>query len=305
MREQGMSERWAGLGRRLHPKFSWQARNWSGICQTLRMRRSLAGLLLLISCVLFAVAISTWWMQQVAFSPSPNADMTYAILGDDDIRGEVATLIASADAGVIGTSTAQLREFVEQISRLDDGAALMGEFVSSAHSRIIGDNSEPVVITALEQYTIVRDERAALQADITVPVPEIGSLSVVNAVTWWLMVVTAAGGLLLLIVGLVTRPERGEFTYALAIGLAALSVTIIVFGYLLPVGPLTLLSDNTWMGVVPRLANRSRNTTLLLGLISAALAAGVFLGTSSLRQRRQKSTPLSVGRYRDEHSWSH
>ena len=44
-----------------------------GICQTLRMRRSLAGLLLLTSCVLFAVSISTWWMQQVAFSPSTDA----------------------------------------------------------------------------------------------------------------------------------------------------------------------------------------------------------------------------------------
>ena len=268
------------------------------------MRRSLAGLLLLISCVLFAVAISTWWMQQVAFSPSPDAGATYAILGDADIRGEVSTLIASADAGAIGTSTAQLREFVEQISRLDDGAALMSDFVSSAHARIIGDNSEPVVITAQEQYTIVRDERAALQSDITVPVPEIGSLSAVNTVSWWMMVVSAAGGLLLLIVGLVTRPERGEFTYALAVGMAALSVTIVVFGYLLPVGPLTALSDNTWMGVLPRLANRSRNTTLLLAVISAAMAGGVFLGTSSLRQRRQKSTPLSVGRYREQHSWS-
>ena len=268
------------------------------------MRRSLAGLLLLISCVLFAVAISTWWMQQVAFSPSSDASTTYAILSDADIRGEVATLIASADAGVIGTSTAQLREFVEEISQLDDGAALMGDFVSSAHARIIGDNSEPVVITAQEQYTIVRDERAALQPAITLPVPEVGSLSTVNTVTWWMMVVSAAGGLLLLIVGLVTRPERGEFTYALAVGMAVLSVLLVIFGYLIPVGPLTSLSDNTWMGVLPRLANHSRNTTLLLALISAALAGGVFLGTSSLRQRRQKSTPLSVGRYREQHSWS-
>ena len=268
------------------------------------MRRSLAGLLLLISCVLFAVATSTWWMQQVAFSPSADSGVAYSILGDADIRGEVATLIASADAGAIGTSTAQLREFVEQISRLDDGAALMGDFVSSAHARLIGDSNEPVVITALEQYTIVRDERAALQADITVPVPRVGGVATVATVSWWMMVVSAAGGLLLLIIGLVTRPERGEFTLAVAIGFATLAVLIVIFGYLIPVGPLTSFSDNTWMGVFPRLANRSRNTTLLLALISAALAAGIFLGTSSLRQRRQKSTPLSVGRYREQHSWS-
>ncbi len=268
------------------------------------MRRSLAGLILLISCVLFAVSISVWWLQRVAFSPSSDAGATHAILGDADIRGEVATLIATADAGAIGTSTAQLREFVEQISRLDDGAALMGGFVSSAHARLIGDTDSPVIITATEQYTIVRDERAAVSPDITLPVPRVGSVSLLNTVTWWLMAVTAAGGLLLLIVGFVTRPERGEFTFAIAVGMAVLSVAIVIFGYLLPVGPLTALSDNTWMAVFPRLANRSRNTTLLLSAMSAAIAGSVFLGTSSLRQRRQKSTPLSVGRYREQHSWS-
>ncbi len=268
------------------------------------MRRSLAGLILLISCVLFAVSISTWWMQQVAFSPSNDAGSTYSILGDADIRGEVATLIASADAGAIGTSTAQLREFIEQISRLNDGAALMGDFVGDAHARLIGDNNEPVIISALEQYTIVRDERAALASDITLPVPEVGGVSSVNSLTWWLMVVSAAGGLLLLIVGVVTRPERGELTFAIAVGMGTLSVLIVLFGYLIPVGPLTSFSDNTWMGVFPRLANRSRNTTLLLALMSAAIAGSVLLGTSGLRQRRQRSTPLSVGRYREQHSWS-
>lgn len=268
------------------------------------MRRSLAGLLLLISCVLFAVSISTWWMQNVAFSPTNDATATYAILGDDDIRGEVATLIASADAAVIGTSTAQLREFIEQISRLNDGAALMGDFVGDAHARLIGDSNDPVIITATEQYTIVRDERAALSPDLTLPVPAVGGVSTVNTVSWWLMVISAAGGLLLLIVGFVTRPERGEFTFAIAVGMGVLAVLLVIFGYLIPVGPLTSFSDNAWMSVFPQLANRSRNTTLLLAVISAAIAVAVLLGTSGFRQRRQRSTPLSVGRYREQHSWS-
>lgn len=268
------------------------------------MRRSLAGLLLLISCVLFAVSISMWWMQHVAFSPTNDAGATYSILGDADIRGEVATLIASADAGAIGTSTAQLREFIEQISRLDDGAALMGGFVGDAHARLIGESNTPVIITATEQYTIVRDERAALSPDLTLPVPEVGGVSLVNTVTWWLMMISAAGGLLLLIIGFVTRPERGEFTFAIAVGLGALSLLIVFFGYLIPVGPLTSLSDNAWIGVFPQLANRARNTTLLLAAMSAAVAGSVLLGTSGLRQRRQRSTPLSVGRYREQHSWS-
>jgi hypothetical protein len=260
--------------------------------------------LLLISCVLFAVSISAWWFHHVAFSPSAETTVTYAILGDEDIRGEIATLIATADADELGTSTAQLKEFIEQISRLDDGAALMNNFVSAAHGRLIGDHDEPVVITAQEQYTIVRDERAALAAEITLPVREVGSLAFISFISWWIALLASAGGLLMLVVGLVTRPERGEFTFAIAVGLGALAVLIIVFGYLVPIGPLTALSDTTWTGVFPRLANRSRNTTLLLGLFSGAVAGAVLLGTSGLRQRRQRSTPLSVGRYREQHSWS-
>jgi hypothetical protein len=268
------------------------------------MRRSLAGLLLLISCVLFAVSISTWWLQHVAFSPSTDAGVTYSILGDAEIRGDVATLIASADAGPLNTSTAQLKEFIEQISRLDDGAALMGNFVGAAHARLIGDHDDPVVITPVEQYTIVRDERAALAPELTLPVPQVGSVSFINSATSWIMIVSAAAGLLLLIAGLVTRPERGEFTFGLAVGFGALSILMVLFGYLVPVGPLTALSDNTWMGIFPRLANRSRNATLSLAVAAAVIGIAVMVGTTGLRQRRQKSTPLSVGRYREQHSWS-
>ena len=77
-----------------------------------------------------------------------------------------------------------------------------------------------------------------------------------------------------------------------------------LFGYVVPVGPLTALSDTTWMGVFPELALRSRNTTLIFAVLSAIVSAAVLLGTSGLRQRRQRSTPLSVGRYREQHSWS-
>lgn len=251
-----------------------------------------------------AVSISTWWFQQVAFTPSSDASVAYAILGDPDIRGDVATLIASADAAPLNVSTAQLKEFVEQISRLNDGAALMGGFVSDAHARIIGENDAPVIITPVEQYTILRDERAALSPDLTLPVPTVGSLSLINSASRSIMIVSAAAALLLFIAGLLTRPERGELTFALAVGFGVAGVGVILFGYLVPVGPLTGLSESTWMGVFPRLASKSRNTTLLFGIISIGIGVAIMFGTTSLRQRRQRSTPLSVGRYREQHAWS-
>jgi hypothetical protein len=44
--------------------------------------------------------------------------------------------------------------------------------------------------------------------------------------------------------------------------------------------------------------------TLGIAVVSLIVAAAITLGTTSVRQRRQWSTPLAVGRYRDDRSWS-
>ena len=111
-------------------------------------------------------------------------------------------------------------------------------------------------------------------------------------------------GLLLFVAGVVMRPERGEFSQAVAIGFAALAVLIVLFGYVVPAAVLPALSDNIWMGLFARLANDSLLQTLAIALLSIVLAVVITLGTSSMRQHRQWSTPLSVGRYRDDRSWS-
>ena len=58
------------------------------------------------------------------------------------------------------------------------------------------------------------------------------------------------------------------------------------------------------MGIFPRLANKSLGSTLLLGITSIVSGVIIMLGTTSLRQRRQRSTPLSVSRYREQQAWS-
>jgi hypothetical protein len=274
------------------------------ICQTLPVRRSLAGLLLIISAVLFAVSISAWWLQRVAFSPSAGTDTTLAILGDEAIRGEIATIVASATAPATSQSPTQLKEFIEDIARIPAGAALMTDFVSQAHQRLIGDRGEPVRINAEQQVQIVRDERVGEMDPITLPVQEVGALSVIDAIAGWIALGGALLGLLLLVAAVIIRPERGEFTLALAIGLAALAVSILLLGYVVPATMLPALSDSNWMGVFPRLANDSLLATIGIAVGALVLAAAITLGTSSLRQRRQWSTPLSVGRYRDDRSWS-
>ena len=117
-----------------------------------------------------------------------------------------------------------------------------------------------------------------------------------------------AVGLLLLaylLAGIFLRPERGEATFALGMFFASLAGSLLLLGYLVPLLVLPSFSDDPWMGVFPRLANHHRNLTLLLAVLSLVVAALIVFGTSGRRERRQHSTPLNVGRYRDERSWSH
>jgi hypothetical protein len=268
------------------------------------VRRSLAGLLLITATVLFAVSISMWWFQRVAFSPSTGTATTQAILHDPDIRAELATVIASGTATELSQSPTQLKEFIEQISQIPAGAALMSDVVSQAHARLIGQRSEPVKVTAEQQVQIVRDERVGEASPLTVPVQEVGALSLIDQLTTWVAIGSAVIGLVLLVIGIVMRPERGELTLAVGIGLATLAGLILLFGYIVPALMLPGLSSSTWMSVFPRLARESLFKTLGIAFVAIVLAAVVTIGSSSMRQRRQWSTPLSVTRYRDDRSWS-
>lgn len=254
--------------------------------------------------MLFALAISSWWMQRVAFSPSPDAASTRSILDDSDIRAEIATVIASADAPTLGQSPAQLKEFIEQIAALDAGGALMTDFVADAHARLIGDTDDAVQVSGPVQVTIVRDERVAEMPPVTIPVQEVGVLSIIDTAAGWTALVAAGLGLLCLIAGVIMRPEHGEARFALACGLGSLAVLMIVLGYLVPLTVLPALSDTTWIGVFPELANHHRTLTFGVAIVAGALAAGLLFFSTGRQQRPQSSTPLSMGRYREQHRWS-
>ncbi|MGA7756862.1 MAG: hypothetical protein WBL31_14130 [Ilumatobacteraceae bacterium] len=268
------------------------------------MRRSIGGLVLIVGAVLIALAIGAWWLQRVAFTPADDSGVALSILGDEDIRGQIATIVASADAPTLQQSPPQLKEFIEEIARIPDGAALMSRFVAEGHARLLGETDELVLITAEEQVTIVRDERVGEADSLTLPVQRVGSMAFLNDWLGWFALGAGALGLLIVLIGVILRPERGEGTFALGVGLASLAGSLVLFGYLVPLAVLPAFSDDPWMGLMPRLANHHRNLTLLLAVVALVVAALIVFATSSRRQRRQHSTPLNVGRYRDDRSWS-
>jgi hypothetical protein len=260
--------------------------------------------MLIAAAILAALPIGIVWLQHVAFSPSNDSSVAHSILGDDEIRGQIATIVAGANAPILSQSPAELREFIEEIARIPEGAALMRDVVSDAHGRVIGSFDGRVSIDAQEQVNIVRNELVGEEQPVTLPVQRVGSMAFLEAWLDWIALGSVVVAALVAIAGIVLRPERGEAAYALGVFFAATAVSLVVIGYLVPQLMLPVFSDDVWMGVFPRLATHHRNLTLLLALASAVVSALIVFGTSSRRERRQRSTPLNVGRYRDERSWS-
>ena len=231
--------------------------------------------MLIVAAILVAVSIGSWWLQRVAFSPSNDSNVAYSILGDEEVREQVATIVAGATASALGQSAAELREFISDIALIPDGAALMGGFVSDAHGRLIGEFEGRVSIDAQEQVNIVRNELVGEANPITLPVQEVGAMAFLNDWLGWFALAMLAIAALLGIAAVLLRPERGEGTFALGVLFAATGASLIVFGYLVPLLVLPAFSDDPWMGVFPRLANHHRNLTLLLAVGSFVAAAPV------------------------------
>lgn len=274
------------------------------IWQTLPVHRSLGGLILLVSGAFFALAISIFWLDRVAFTPEVDTDATYAIMGDEDIQLQLASVIAGATASDLGMSSNDLRNFVVSITEIRDGATEMRQFTADAHARLIGDRDEAVDITAKEQVQITRTERAAVLPPIRLPVERVTAMAVIASVVTWTWLISFGLALLTLLLGVVLRPERGEFTFAFGAGSALTGALLFVIGYLVPAFLFPTISDDTWMGVFPQLAQHRRAVTWIASLGFFATGAASVLLTGNSRRRRQRSTPLATSRYREQSRWS-
>jgi hypothetical protein len=260
--------------------------------------------MLLVAFGCFALAISTFWLDRVAFSPEVNTDATFAILGDEDIRQQIASVVSGADAQQLGVSPAELKVLVVQVASIRDGATEMREFVAAAHERLLGDHDDPVIISPSEQVQITRTERAADLPPITLPVERVTTFDVLSSITSWTWLISLAIGVFSLMLGLLFRPEQGEFSFAFGTGMIASGLGLIVFGYLVPTFIFPLLSGDIWVGVFPSLATHRATLTFAAGIVFAVLGGATLLFSGGGRQRRSRSTPLATTRYREQQRWS-
>jgi hypothetical protein len=273
------------------------------------MERSLAGMLFLVAGVALAVSAGAWWMQRIVFTPDDHRDTAAAILEDPDIRQELNTIIAATASGPVGRTVPDLMTFLEEdILSTRAGAAVMGPVIEQAHDRIIGNrdgDDERVELTGDDMIPIVRDERAAEAATVTLPINPIGTLSTARTVTGWLIPLGAAIALLAIVLGVITRPERRDIVRGIGEFALALAVSMIVFGYLIPVHLLTAIDNTTWARAIPLLALRTLPVVLGSAAIFAVGGALLVLSSHTGGKRRQWSTPLSVARYQggDNPGW--
>lgn len=258
-------------------------------------------MLFLVASVAFAIAAGGWWLQRIAFTPDDTRDTAAAILGEHDIRQEINTVITGASAPVLGVPMPDLNTMLEeQVLSIREGAAVMGPIIEQAHDRIIGNRDDPVEVTGDQMVDIVRDQRAAEVATVTLPIPVIGTLDTTRVVIGWTIPITAGIGLLALVLGVITRPERREVLRALGELCLALAASMLLFGYLIPVFLLTAIDNGTWTHAIPRLALRT--LPVVIGAVVVFLVAGLvlLLASTSTGKRRQWSTPLSVSRYQGD-----
>ncbi len=271
------------------------------------MERTLAGMLFLVAGVALAIAAGGWWMQRIVFTPNDHRDTAGAILDEPEIRQEINSIVSSATSPVIGVPLQELSPWLEtEILSTDAGAAMMGPLTEEIHDRIIGNRDQfQVQITGDQMVNIVRDQKAAEVDSVLLPIPVIGTLKTTRTSIGWMIPITAVIGLIALLLGVFTRPERRDVLRGLGEFCLAMTVSMLVFGYLIPVQVLPAIDNGTWTQAIPRLAERTLAVVLGAAVIFALCGGALILASTSGGKRRQWSTPLSVARYRggDNPGW--
>ncbi len=268
------------------------------------MQKSLAGVLLLLAGIALSVAAGSWWLQRAAFSPSASQDAAEAILNEAEIRAEITSIVAQITQGALEESPNEIAVRVDQVIGSRPGATLMAELINDSYVKVLGLDDAPVVITGEQLSLMVRDERAGALDPVTYPVPRIGTLTALRSTLRWLTPIMGALGLVLALLALAARPDRREITVGIGELALATAVSLVVFGYAIPVQLLPAVDDSTWTTAAKQLA--LRHTAVLIGtaVVLAIAGAVLMLMSRNTNKRRQWSTPMSVARYRDDRSWS-
>lgn len=273
------------------------------------MRRTIAGLLFSLAYACACLAVAGFLLQRTAFDPDNSRDAADVVMQDGAIRSALAGFIADAAAPTVATQVpgmdaTQLAARVDQIAITPGGAALMGDIIHDAHAHMIGDLDGPVEITGDQLAAATRIEAAAAVPTVTLPVPRIGVLVVLDTLLSALLPIVAIGAVVLLGIGITAHPERSALMRSLALALLSLAVLVALLGYVVPRFLLPVLDDSPWASVPALMADDSIPLLVALDLLLVGVALGLLAATGAKRRRSRWSSPVSTYRYTEERRWS-
>jgi hypothetical protein len=269
-----------------------------------------------VAYVCASLAIGGWLLQRTAFSPARTSSLAKTVLDDSKIRAEIVDLIAEpASRQLAAQLPAGQAPTPEQIKTTVNGflsdpstsAAMsrqMATILHDAHAHLIGEQKAPVQITDTQVRDIIRTEAVIGMAPITLPVPEVGVLSVMRQVLKWLVPISAIAALVLGLLGLTTHPDRPALLRSLGFGLLLLAVLITLLGYVAPRFAVSAINKSPWARVPGKLADDALPLVLALDFVLVGGGVALLLGSGLVRRRRRWSSPVSTYRYREERNWS-
>lgn len=272
------------------------------------VRRSFAGLLFAVAFAFACLAISGFLMHRTAFTPSHAADAARTVMADEAVRLEAVKVIADGTADQMypgdANGAAIVRQNIATVAGIAAGADLYGPMLEQVHAVLIGEQDGPVVVPPDQLVLLSRDERAAVLPPVQVEVPELTVLRVTDTLLGWLVPLSAAVSVIFFVLCSLARPERGALFRTLGIGLLALAVLAIVFGYVIPKYLPPVLDDSVWARTPALAADTGRGLTFALAFVAVAAGLGLFAASTRMGRSRRWSTPVSTYRYREERSWS-
>lgn len=276
------------------------------------MRRTLAGLLFGLAYACAGLTIAGFLLQRTAFDPARSAAAADVVLQDEAIKNELVTLISDAVATQLGPlspndpnlTQSAVHARVEQVASTQQGAELLAEIIHDSHARLIGEQTEPVIITPQQLVDATQMEAAAALPALTLDVPKVTTLDVTRQALTWIVPIAAIATLALVAMGLFAHPEKGALFKSLGLGLLLLALMVAIFGYVVPKWVIPALSDSPWAGLPAALADDSAALLLGLELLLVGGALALLAGTGVMRRRQRWSTPVNTYRYQEERRWS-
>jgi hypothetical protein len=261
-------------------------------------------LLFFVAAVCLALAAGGWFLQRIAFDTHRSGELARVVLKDEGIRTQIATTAAQATAATLGVPVEQVQATVDGYARTREGAELMGQIVSDAHARLIGERDTPVQITAAQLVQLTRNERVGNVPPIELPVEQVGVLDTVRRTLGWAVPVAAIVGGVALLLGLIAHPRKADAVFGIGMFCIIAGVVSMLLGYVVPVHVIPALTDNIWAPAIPAIAEYVLPLVIVVSVVLVAAGLALMMGAAAARRRKLWSSPVAIHRYGDQHRWS-